>query len=50
MPHEHHAQWVQQMAFQYSEPGDGTSHSQQKQQVCLAFPYQFHACLSPQPI
>ena len=50
MPHEHHAQWVQQMALQCSEPGDGTSHSQQKPQVRLAFPYQFHTYLSPQPI
>lgn len=39
-----------QMASQCAEASDGTSHSQQKQQVCLAFPYQFHAYLSPQPI
>ena len=50
MPNEHHAQWVPQMAFQCSEPSDGTFHSQQKRQMCLVFPYQFYAYLSPQPI
>ena len=34
-----------QMASQCAEASDGTSHSQQKQQVCLAFPYQFRKLL-----